>query len=199
VENRGNGQYIATTTTNPNGVVTGSTTGHKARGAWSYQPGAVLGLIWTRSEVKNGGAAQTTGYIAASSGLGVNAGSGTVLTQSAWTLNWEHLIGNTRLLAQYSKAGNIKNCETQAAITLNGTTTSACDSTGSKAYMLGVQYLLSKRTSVHVAYNQISNSSNYFADYGSGNNSSYTSSGITVANMAGADPKMFGVGLQHNF
>jgi len=206
VENRGNGQMLAAVagaTGNAAGTVTGTTTGHKVRAGWSYQPGAVLGLIWTRSEVKNGGAGQTLGYIAATSGLGVNAGSGTTLKQSAWTLNWEHLMGNMRYMAQFSKAGNIRGCESQATITINGVAgVSACDNTSAKSYMLGVQYLLSKRTSVHVVYNQINNSGNYFADYTSGNNSSFSSAGATtgtVSGMAGADPKMFGVGLQHNF
>jgi len=198
VEDRGNGQQQTT-----GQVITGTNTGHKVRGGWSYQPGALVGLIWTRSEVKNGGAAQTLGYIAATSGLGVAAGSGTTLKQSAWTLNWEHLMGNTRFMAQFSKAGNIRGCESAATITYNGVTgVSACDNTSAKSYMLGVQYLMSKRTSVHVVYNQINNSGNYFADYTSGGNSSFTSTGAgggTVSGMAGADPKMFGVGLQHNF
>ena len=204
VENRGNGQMLAAVAgVSAAGTVTGTTTGHKVRAGWSYQPGAVLGLIWTRSEIKNGGAGQTLGYIAATSGLGVNAGSGTTLKQSAWTLNWEHLMGNMRYMAQFSKAGNIRGCESQATITINGVAgVSACDNTSAKSYMLGVQYLLSKRTSVHVVYNQINNSGNYFADYTSGNNSSFSSAGATtgtVSGMAGADPKMFGVGLQHNF
>jgi len=204
VENRGNGQMLAAVAgVSAAGTVTGTTTGHKVRAGWSYQPGAVLGLIWTRSEIKNGGAGQTVGYIAATSGLGVNAGSGTTLKQSAWTLNWEHLMGNMRYMAQFSKAGNIRGCESQATITINGVAgVSACDNTSAKSYMLGVQYLLSKRTSVHVVYNQINNSGNYFADYTSGNNSSFSSAGATtgtVSGMAGADPKMFGVGLQHNF
>ena len=210
VENRGNGQALAAVATvaatgvgNTFGTVTGVTTGHKVRAGWSYQPGAVVGLIWTRSEIKNGGAGQTLGYIAATSGLGIAAGSGTTLKQSAWTLNWEHLMGNTRYLAQFSKAGNIRGCESQATITVAGVSgVSACDNTSAKSYMLGVQYLLSKRTSVHVVYNQINNAGNYFADYTSGGNSSFTSTGSTtgtVSGMAGADPKMFGVGLQHNF
>jgi len=205
VENRGNGQFLDVSTTRAAGAVTGTTTGHKVRAGWSYQPGAVLGLIWTRSEVKNGGASQTIGAITNTGGLGVVAGSGTTLKQSAWTLNWEHLMGNTRFMAQFSKAGNIRGCESQATITYNGVAgVSACDNTSAKSYMLGVQYLMSKRTSVHVVYNQINNSGNYFADYTSGNNSSFTpnsasSGAATVSGMAGADPRMFGVGLQHNF
>jgi predicted porin len=125
-------------------------------------------------------------------------------------------VGNTRLLAQYSKAGNIKGCNSTETITSGmvghgQTGASACDQTGAKAYMLGAQYLLSKRTSVNVSYNKIKNDGNYFADYTSGGNSSYlnTTNGgyMTVGNtgsstaqgLAGADPTMFGVGIQHNF
>ena len=196
MQNQGNTQYVSAAL----GNVQGTTTGHKARAAWSYQPGASLGLIFSRSEIKNGGAAQTTGALT-STALNAVAGSMTTLKQSAWTVSWEHLVGNARLLAQFARAGNITGCEAGATYTpTNGTAgTSACDNTSSKAYMLGMQYLLSKRTSIMVSYNAINNSSNYFADYTSGNNSSYTTAGVTINNMAGADPRMFGVGVQHNF
>jgi len=211
VEDKGNSTYVTTV----GQIVQGKTQGSKIRGAWTYQPGAVLGLIWSQSQVTNGGAT-SAGFISAASGLGVNAGSMTTLKQAAWTVNWEHLVGNTRLLAQYSKAGNIKGCNATETITAGSvghgqTGASACDQTGAKAYMLGAQYLLSKRTSINVSYNKIKNDGNYFADYTSGNNSSYlnTTNGgyMTVGNtgsatapgLAGADPTMWGVGIQHNF
>ena len=211
VENKGNSTYVTTQSQ----IVQGKVEGQKYRGAWTYQPGAVLGLIYTQSEVTNGGAT-SGGFISAANGLGVTAGSMTTLKQSAWTINWEHLVGNTRLLAQYSKAGNIKGCNSTETITAGSvghgqTGASACDQTGAKAYMLGAQYLLSKRTSVNVSYNKIKNDGNYFADYTSGGNSSYlsTTNGgyMTVGNtgsatapgLAGADPTMWGVGIQHNF
>ena len=211
VENKGNSTYVTTQSQ----IVQGKVEGQKYRGAWTYKPGAVLGLIYTQSEVTNGGAT-SGGFISAANGLGVTAGSMTTLKQSAWTINWEHLVGNTRLLAQYSKAGNIKGCNSNETITAGSighgqTGASACDQTGAKAYMLGAQYLLSKRTSVSFSYNKIKNDGNYFADYTSGGNSSYlsTTNGgyMTVGNtgsatapgLAGADPTMFGVGIQHNF
>ena len=201
VEDRGNGMVMAST----GSVVTGSSTGHKVRAAWSYQPGANIGLIWARSEIRNGGAAQTTGAISATSGFGVIAGSGTTMKQSAWTLSWEHLSGNIRYLAHFAKAGNVRGCESQATITYNGITgVSACDNTSAKAYMLGLQYLLSKRTSVNIAYNAINNAGNVFHDYTTGGNTGFTSTGTAAsigssAGNNGADPRMFGVGLQHNF
>jgi len=144
VENKGNSTYVTTQSQ----IVQGKVEGQKYRGAWTYQPGAVLGLIYTQSEVTNGGAT-SGGFISGANGLGVNAGSMTTLKQSAWTINWEHLVGNTRLLAQYSKAGNIKGCNSTETITAGSvghgqTGASACDQTGAKAYMLGAQYLLSK-------------------------------------------------------
>ena len=211
VEDKGNSTYVTTV----GQIVQGKVEGQKYRGAWTYQPGAVIGLFYTQSEVTNGGAT-SGGVISGSAGLGVHAGSMTTLKQSAWTINWEHLVGNTRLLAQYSKAGNIKGCNASETITSGAvghgqTGASACDQTGAKAYMLGAQYLLSKRTSVNISYNKIKNDGNYFADYTSGNNSAFinTTNGgyMTVGNtgsssapgMAGADPTMFGVGIQHNF
>lgn len=211
VEDKGNSTYV----TQVAGVVQGKVQGQKIRGGWSYQPGALLGLIWTQSQVTNGGVT-STGFIAGAAGLGVDAGSMTTLRQSAWTINWEHLVGNTRLLAQYAKAGNIKGCNasetvTSAAVGHGQTGASACDQTGARAYLLGAQYLLSKRTSINVSYNRIRNDANYFADYTSGGNSSYlnTTNGgfMTVGNtgsanahgLAGADPTMWGVGIQHNF
>jgi predicted porin len=211
VEDKGNSNYVTTV----GQIVQGKVEGQKYRGAWTYQPGAVIGLFYTQSEVTNGGAT-SGGFISGSAGLGVNAGSMTTLKQSAWTINWEHLVGNTRLLAQYSKAGNIKGCNASETIASGAvghgqTGASACDQTGAKAYMLGAQYLLSKRTSVNISYNKIKNDANYFADYTSGNNSAFinTTNGgyMTVGNtgsssapgMAGADPTMFGVGIQHNF
>jgi len=211
VEDKGNSLWQTRVTQ----VVQGKVVGNKIRTAWTYQPGAVLGVIWSQSQVTNGGAL-SGGYITNSAGLGVEAGSMTTLKQSAWTVNWEHLVGNTRLLAQYAKAGNIKGCNATETITAGTlghgqTGASACDQTGAKAYMLGAQYLLSKRTSINVSYNKIKNDANYFADYTSGNNSSFintTNGGIltvgnvgstTAGSLAGADPTMWGVGIQHNF
>jgi predicted porin len=213
VESKGNSTYV--TATVAGAVVQGKVQGNKLRGAWSYQPGAVLGLIWTQSQVTNGGT-NSSGKIAAASGLGVDAGSMTTLRQSAWTLNWEHMVGNTRLLAQYAKAGNITGCNASETITSGSvghqqTGASACDQTGSRSYLLGAQYLLSKRTSIMMSYNRIKNDANYFADYGTGGNPAHltTTNGgyMTVGNtgsssapgLAGADPVMWGVGIQHNF
>jgi len=229
VENRANGLYMGSSngttlmvTSLINTTQTGQTTGHKARAAWSYQPGAVLGLIWTRSEVKNGGVTagggtQSTAVIKAADGTGVDIVSQTTLKQSAWTLNWEHMVGNTRLLAQYSKAGEIQGCNASETVsstvaTLTGRTegSSGCSGTSAKSYMLGAQYLLSKRTSVSITYNKIVNGSMYFADYTSGGNSSLRTvagggamalgaSSSATNSLNGADPTMWGIGIQHNF
>jgi len=229
VESRANGAYMGSTTPSStfgtnliSTVQTGQVTGHKARAAWSYQPGAVLGLIWTRSEVKNGGVTagggtQSTAMIKAADGTGTDIGSQTTLKQSAWTLNWEHMVGNTRLLAQYSQAGEIRGCNasetvssTVATLTGRAEGSSGCSGTSAKAYMLGAQYLLSKRTSVAITYNKITNGSMYFSDYTSGNNSSLRTvagggamalgaSSTATNSLNGADPTMWGIGIMHNF
>jgi len=194
------------------GSYQGENRGDKIRMGWAYQPGAMLSLIWTKSTVVSGGASTIFNTHGGNNVL--QDGTNNTLVQSAWTVNWEHLVGNTRLLAQYGKAGNVSGCTgtiTSARASLNGMNAgdSNCASTGASNYMLGVQYLLSKRTSVALTYNQLSNKSNYFADYGAGGNSSVagssTAAGVgniasgSAGSMAGADPKMFGVGVLHSF
>jgi len=194
----------------------GENRGDKLRMGWAYQPGAMLALIWTKSTVVNGGA--STIYNTTGGNNVLLDGTGGTLTQTAWTVNWEHMVGNTRLLAQYGRAANVSGCTgtigantTTNRSTLNGMNSgdSNCAATSASNYMLGAQYLMSKRTSVAFTYNQLNNKANYFADYGSGGNSSVagsaTAAGVgnvasgVATSMAGADPKMFGVGVLHSF
>ena len=58
--------------------------------------------------------------------------------------------------------------------------------------MVGIRYLLSKRTSAYVTYNKVSNGSNQLADY---TGDCYTSGAIG----AGSDTRVVAVGLMHNF
>ena len=59
--------------------------------------------------------------------------------------------------------------------------------------MVGARYLLSKRTAAYVTYNKTTNKANAAADY--------SAAGYTVANpmFAGADPRVWAIGLMHNF
>lgn len=149
--------------------------GNKLGIGWPYSPGAQISLIWTQN--KNDDVAGTAGFSALHNNI----------KQTAWTLNWEHVFGKVQALAMYGKLNNASGCTA-----LNGTA-NGCDNTGATAYMLGLRYLLSKRTSTYVTYNKVSNSSHQIADYtGDGYNAS-------AAIGAGSDPRVVAVGLMHNF
>jgi len=200
VEDRGN--PLATTT---GSLMVGKGVGHKLRAAWKVTPNTNLGLIWSRAEISNGGATGgSAGGGLAATNLGTIAGVGTTLKQAGWLASVEHLAGNVRFIGQYSKVSNIKGCNSTETYTVNGVVNSACDNTGAKAYTLGVNYLLSKRTHISASYSVIRNDSNYFADYTTSGNSSYAGSTVTgntasVSQMAGSDPRVMSVGIIHNF
>lgn len=202
VEDRGN--PLATTT---GSLMVGKGVGHKLRAAWKVTPNTNLGVVWSRAEISNGGATGgSAGGGLAATNLGTIAGVGTTLKQAGWLISAEHLQGNVRFIGQYSKVGNIKGCNSTETYTVNGVVNNACDNTGAKAYTLGVNYLLSKRTHIAASYSKILNDSNYFADFTTGANSSYASSTIagttgtaSVSQMAGSDPKIISVGIIHNF
>jgi predicted porin len=152
-------------------------TGNKFGIGWPYSPGAQISFIWTQN--KNDDVAAAAGFSALHDKV----------KQSAWTLNWEHLFGNVQALAMYGKLNSARGCGA-----LNGTA-NGCAGTDATAYMVGVRYLLSKRTSAYLTYNKVTNGSNQISDY--------TNDGYTAAPAAGigagADPRVLAVGLMHNF
>ena len=183
-----------------NKPATGSTpvsTGQKVRGGWQYMPGAMLSVIWAKSIQENGGAAAIgLGSLATAVATGLappDALVATKLQQTTWGVNWEHTFGNTQAIAQWAKVNDITGC----------VTTGACDNTGATSYMVGARLNLSKRTGVYASYAQIRNESNYNMDYVGGWMTSAASGVPGVpglpATSVGADPKMFGVGVMHNF
>ena len=151
-------------------------TGNKLGIGWPYSPGAQISLIWTQN--KNDDVAATAGFSALHNNL----------TQTAWTLNWEHMFGKVQALAMYGKLNGASGCTA-----LNGTA-NGCDNTGATAYMLGLRYLLSKRTSTYVTYNKVSNGSNQIANY---TNDGYAASATAIG--AGSDPRVVALGVMHNF
>jgi predicted porin len=75
---------------------------------------------------------------------------------------------------------------------------SSSDAGKAKMYVLGYDYVLSKRTKLYAAYSKIDNglSTNYYYIAGpAGNNANGTASGV----QAGTDVTSFGLGLQHVF
>ncbi|MBI4292899.1 MAG: porin [Betaproteobacteria bacterium] len=150
----------------------GANIGNKFRIGWGYQPGAQVSLIWVRTNLENRGVA---------GGGGVDAAA-TDLKQTAWGLSWEHVFGNIQALAQYGKASNATGC----------VTANACSNTSATQFMVGGRYLFSKRTAAYLTYGKTSNDSAYTQDYLGG---SYTPGGLS----AGADPRIWALGVMHNF
>jgi predicted porin len=159
-------------------------TGLKGGLAFSYAPGAQVGLVVTRAQTDNAVLPGTTVP-------NVNAD----LKQLSWVLNWEHIFGNVQLLAQYGQQGKVSGCGTGVTV-VNGTSTSSwCDNSKAKAWMVGAAYLMSKRTRLYATYNETRNEANAFSDYLGG---AYTSASNQF-NARGFDPRIIGVGIQHNF
>jgi predicted porin len=148
-------------------------TAWKVLGGWRYMPGAQISAIYGRlkSEDNTFGAAAT------------NATVQQDLKQSMWGVSWEHTFGNIQALAQYSQLGKVTGCVAGVS----------CDDTKARGYMVGARYLMSKRTALYATYNQVTNQANQRADY--------TGGAVTSANPLtnGADPKIWALGVIHNF
>lgn len=179
-----------------------SSTGHKLRAGWTYRPGGQISLLWVKSVQDNGGfTVISTNNAAVANALGlVPDVTATSLSQASWGLSWEHLFGNVQALAQWGKVNNITGCAVA----------SRCDNTSATTWVLGARYIFSKRTAMYVNYATISNASNYNMDYIGGWMTSASTSlpaalggtniapGLSPASV-GADPRLFGVGVIHNF
>jgi predicted porin len=100
-----------------------------------------------------------------------------------WLLNWEHMIGQVQLLAQFYKANDVK---------VGG---SEVDDSDVTAYTLAAKYFLSKRTGVYLSFNAIRNGDFAWADHTGG---AYTSGPLSAATR-GADPRILALGIMHNF
>lgn len=133
---------------------------------WAYAPGSQLSGIW--------------GTLNNDTTSAFGAGDAEVMF---WLLNWEHMVGQWQLLAQFYKAGEVE---------FAGTDVNDSDVT---AFTLGAKYFLSKRTGVYAAFHSIRNGDFAWADHTGGG---VTSGPLTVANR-GADPRIIGVGIMHNF
>jgi len=151
----------------------GSTTGNKLRVGWPYRPGAGVGLYWVSSKLDNGGAG---------GGGGVDAAARS-LKQTVWGLSWDHLFGNIRAIAEWGKVSNATGCVTAGA----------CDDTNATNWLLGANYVFSKRTHAYVTYNSTRNARNYNMDYVA------FAHNVVASLPNGADPRMVAIGMIHNF
>lgn len=179
-----------------------SSTAHKLRAGWFYQPGGQISVLWVKSVQDNGGAtAILTAQGSAALAL-VPDTYASSLSQTGWGLSWEHMFGNVQALAQWGKLGNISGC--------TGRVVGACNNTGATSWMVAGRYIFSKRTAMYVNYATVKNDSNYNMDYIGGWMTSASTTlpaalggtnigpGLLPANV-GADPRLFGVGVMHNF
>lgn len=162
-------------------------TGQKIGVSWPYAPGSRISLLTAIVKNENGPA------IANFTAAGDN------VKQSHLSLNWEHTFGNIQALAAWGKLRKATGCTaTQGVIAGTSATQNGCDGTDATAYMLALRYNFSKRTGAYISWNRISNSSNQNADYNAAGMSS--AGAITMPSASvGADPRIWAVGVMHNF
>lgn len=187
--------WVKNTSNNPSVAVpvpsatapSGSTTGNKFRIGWAYQPGAQVSFLHITTKLDNGGALGAGAASPAGVGAGGVDATSSSVKQRAWGLNWEHVFGNIQALAQYLNVRNATGCTPVAAGVVN-----PCANTNARHYMIGARYLFSKRTAGYVTTSQIKNDTAYNLDHLGG---SYTSGTAGV----GADPRIWALGVIHNF
>ena len=102
-----------------------------------------------------------------------------------WFVNWEHMLGQWQLIAQYANWGKLKGV-------------ADASNTDAQGFTLAGKYFLSKRTGVYASFNEIKNKDRAFWDLSNAGYSSATGGALPVTS-AGADPRMFAVGVMHNF
>jgi len=146
---------------------------------WSYAPGSQISAIVGNVKDKN----IATAF---SFGGAVFAAAGSSPNADIWILNWEHMLGQWQLIAQYAKFGKIKDL------------TNDPGGTDAQGYTLAAKYFLSKRTGVYASFNQLKNKENAWWDISNGGSSSAAGANLTITNR-GADPRIIAVGVMHNF
>ena len=172
----------------------------KAALGFTYAPGGQISFL--AQQLRNIDSTQTAG-------LGF-AQPGDDLEVTTMAVTWEHMFGNVQALAGGGVAGKVKGC-TETAGAVAGVSGNTCDASKTAAYMVGARYVASKRTSIYFTYNQIKNGRNQNMDFTGGsvtssNNGtvattggiSATTGGLPVGSV-GADPRIIGLGVQHNF
>jgi predicted porin len=163
------------------GNVSGITdTGIKLGVSYGYMPGARVAFIAQR--LKNENISATT---AAAMPAGVGAVAGDDPENKIYVINWEHMFGMEQVLAGFAWSSKAKGFT-------GGEAGTAC-----RSWHLGVKHMMSKRTGLYLTYNAIKNQENAICDYTGG---AYTSAnpGLGAAN-AGADPRVYALGVMHNF
>jgi predicted porin len=158
----------------------GDITGLKVGVGWPYAPGAQIAVIAVVNKQEN--ATSVAGFTATNDNV----------KQRGVGVSWEHVFGNIQALAEVSRINKATGC-TESAAPVAGSSGSTCSDTEANSVMVGAKYLLSKRTGVYVTYNKITNKANANLDF--------SSAGYTAVNTlpAGADPRVWAIGVMHNF
>ena len=166
------------------GFVSGQdNTGFKVGLGWAYAPGSQIAVIHERLENKN---IQAGNSLLALPGGVATAGQTAKIKVNL--INWEHMLGQWQLLAQYAWTGKYEGVN-------------ITDATKTKGYTLAAKYFLSKRTGVYGSYTAITNEANAVGDLTGGGYSTAGASGAQglPGGSAGADPKIWAIGVMHNF
>lgn len=147
---------------------------HKLNVGWPYGPGSRVSVQFTQ------------GYQDDSAAVAGRNAAGDDLEQRYWGINWEHTFAGSNWVVYgiYSKMDDITNCSGAG---------NSCDGTDATGYTAALRYNFSKRTWIYGSYNQVSNGAKAAFDYTGAN---YTSA-AAIAN--GADPKIWAVGIRHDF
>jgi predicted porin len=161
-----------TGTTAPNGDIKAI----KGGVGFPYAPGAQVAIL--AQQIKQ----EMTAATLATRPAGIFA-VGDQAKQRMLGVVWEHTFGNIQALAAYTRLNEVKGASISGA------------NTKSKSFMVGGRYLMSKRTAAYVTYNKTTNDSNQITDYQGAGYSASLGQGAP----AGSDPRVWAVGLQHNF
>ncbi|MBI2958681.1 MAG: porin [Betaproteobacteria bacterium] len=174
--------WVKNTSNSTAALPSGSNTGNKFRIGWAYQPGAQVSFLHITTKLDKGGAAGAGSVSPGVIGAGGVDPTSASVKQRAWGLNWEHVFGNIQALAQWLNVRDATGC----------TLAATCSNTNARHYMIGGRYLFSKRTAAYLTTSQIKNAAAYNLDHLGG---SYTSGTAAV----GADPRIWAIGVLHNF
>jgi len=159
---------------------------------FAYAAGSQISVIHERLENKNLQTAGGTGTPGISQLLTVGAAvAGDTAKQKVNLINWEHMLGQTQLLAQYAWTSKLTG--------VNGALGGSDSRT--RGFTVAAKYFLSKRTGAYVSFTALKNEANAIGDLTGGGYSSTGSSGSQglPATSRGADPRIMAVGVMHNF
>jgi predicted porin len=161
-------------------------TGFKVGVGFAYAAGSQISVIHERLENKNITAASAPGILVGFAPA--IAAAGQTAKQKVNLINWEHMLGQWQLLAQYAWTSKI-------------TGISVSDDTRTRGFTVAAKYFLSKRTGVYGSFTAIKNENNAVGDLTGGGYSSAGASGAQglPGTSRGADPRIIGIGMMHNF